>query len=36
MSARRVGSEHDNIGVASSALTHSTDVVALRSDSDMA
>jgi hypothetical protein len=33
---RRVGSEHDGIGVARSALTRSTDVVALRSDSDMA
>jgi precorrin-6B methylase 2 len=33
---RRVGSEHGGIGVASSALTHSIDVVALRSDSDMA
>jgi len=32
---RRVGSEHDSIGAASFVLTHSTDVVALRSDSDM-
>jgi hypothetical protein len=36
MSVRRVESEPDGIGVASSALMHSTDVVLLRSDSDMA